>query len=97
MLLGAAPLSRTGGPPMMAPMRAHLVLAPLLLLAGAAAQELTEERAAQCRDLVLPSADELEWRAIPWRDTLAAAVLEANEVDKPVLLWAMNGHPLGCT
>ena len=83
---------------MMAAMRAHLVLAPLPLLAAAAlAQEPSDQRFAQCRDLVLPSEDELAWRRIPWRDTLAAAVLEANDLDKPVLLWAMNGHPLGCT
>jgi hypothetical protein len=24
-------------------------------------------------------------------------VKEAQEKDRPILLWAMNGHPLGCT
>ena len=26
-----------------------------------------------------------------------AAVFQAHAQDMPILLWAMNGHPLGCT
>ena len=37
------------------------------------------------------------WRRIGWRPEFAAAILEARERKMPVLLWAMNGHPLGCT
>ena len=25
------------------------------------------------------------------------AINEARETDRPILLWAMNGHPLACT
>lgn len=46
---------------------------------------------------IMPAAGELRWQAIPWRAVLADAVVEAHRADKPVLLWAMNGHPLGCT
>jgi len=46
---------------------------------------------------IQPAPAELEWTAIPWRASFGAAVLEAEEQAKPVLLWAMNGHPLGCT
>lgn len=46
---------------------------------------------------ILPAPDELTWRDIPWRPRLWEALSEAREQDKPVLLWAMNGHPLGCT
>jgi hypothetical protein len=46
---------------------------------------------------VLPSAAEDQWRAIPWRDALGGAVLEADEQQRPLLLWAMSGHPLGST
>jgi hypothetical protein len=49
------------------------------------------------RDAVLPSEAEEAWRAIGWRATFWDAVVEAHEAKKPVLLWAMNGHPLGCT
>lgn len=46
---------------------------------------------------VVPSADEMAWRAIPWLGTLAEAVVQAHAQDMPILLWAMNGHPLACT
>lgn len=46
---------------------------------------------------VVPSADELQWRRIAWRSTLAEAVVDAQAADRPILLWAMNGHPLACT
>lgn len=68
-----------------------------LSTAPAKAQELTAEACAQVRDTVLPSVTDDQWRAIPWRDTLREAVLEADAQNRPVLLWAMNGHPLGCT
>ena len=47
--------------------------------------------------VVLPTPAELEFREIPWRPTLWEAVVEGQRDDKPILLWAMNGHPLGCT
>lgn len=46
---------------------------------------------------VVPSEEELQWRAIPWLGTLGEAVVQAHAQDKPILLWAMNGHPLACT
>lgn len=46
---------------------------------------------------IVPQADEMAWRAIPWLGTLAEAVVQAHAQDKPILLWAMNGHPLACT
>jgi hypothetical protein len=63
---------------------------------GLPAQELPD-RFARTRELVMPSASELAWQAIPWRAEFGAAVVEAQRAHKPVLLWAMNGHPLGCT
>ena len=46
---------------------------------------------------VVPSAGELEWRTIPWRSTLREGLADASAARKPLLLWAMNGHPLGTT
>ena len=46
------------------------------------------------RDLV-PAGDEL-WETIPWRSDLLAARDEAMRTGRPLFLWAMNGHPLGC-
>jgi hypothetical protein len=49
------------------------------------------------RDRILPDVDELAWQKIDWRPTFWEAVLEAQERSAPILLWAMNGHPLACT
>ena len=49
------------------------------------------------RDAILPTPAELAWREQPWRASLWEAVVEAQRLERPILLWAMNGHPLGCT
>lgn len=36
------------------------------------------------------------WETIGWRTDLLAAREEAVKAGKPLFLWAMNGHPLGC-
>ena len=46
---------------------------------------------------VLPDRAELAWQALDWHPTLWDAVIAAHAAEKPVLLWAMNGHPLGHT
>ncbi|MHC4924870.1 MAG: hypothetical protein ACYTG4_12490 [Planctomycetota bacterium] len=72
----------------------------LLLAAGLLAVppvELTEKNYASTRDTILPSKSEAAWQSIPWRASLWSAAVEAHEARKPILLWAMNGHPLACT
>lgn len=61
------------------------------------AQELRDENLDKWLDYIQPNVDELDWQEIPWRSRLDHALLEAGEKGRPVLLWAMNGHPLGCT
>lgn len=46
---------------------------------------------------VLPSKGEKAWCGVPWRASLWGAVIDAHRAEKPILLWAMNGHPLACT
>lgn len=46
---------------------------------------------------VLPSAAENRYLQIPWRLDLMAARAEAAREKKPIFVWMMNGHPLGCT
>jgi hypothetical protein len=65
--------------------------------AARAAAQPTEARCAEVRGSVLPTEDELAFAAIPWHTTLSSAALEADREGRPVLLWAMNGHPLGAT
>ncbi len=45
----------------------------------------------------MPTEQDLAWNRIPWRTSFQEGLLEAGEKQKPMLLWAMNGHPLGCT
>ena len=48
-------------------------------------------------DFILPSAEETQWEKLGWRPELGAAVQEARSLQRPILLWAMNGHPCGLT
>ena len=49
------------------------------------------------RDYVRPQVKEERYLEIPWRESFSIAINEARETDRPILLWTMNGHPLGCT
>ncbi|MDA1265338.1 MAG: hypothetical protein O2816_09705 [Planctomycetota bacterium] len=49
------------------------------------------------KTLVLPAESEDPWAALPWRTSLWQARLDAAAEGKPILLWEMDGHPLGCT
>ena len=46
---------------------------------------------------VLPSSAETAWLDLPWQATLRAGLVKGAMEQKPVLLWAMNGHPLAST
>ena len=58
---------------------------------------LNEENYTIWRDHILPKPSEMSWEQIPWLATLKDGILAADAADKPLLLWTMNGHPLGCT
>ena len=76
-----------------------VVAAALLSARGASAgAELSDRTYEQWRDFVRPKESELRWlTAIPWRPSLWDGAIEANEQQKPLLMWTMNGHPLACT
>lgn len=69
----------------------------LLALSLGRAEDLTEENYSHWRDYVLPKSNDLAWLNIPWRNNFWEAAIEAGQKQKPILLWTMNGHPLGCT
>jgi hypothetical protein len=71
---------------------ALLSASPLALQRPAA-----EEQFATLYAYIIPKQSELTWRTIGWRESLGQAWREARNQDKPILFWAMNGHPLGCT
>ena len=45
---------------------------------------------------ILPKPEESAWQKIAWRTDLWEARKEAAEKEKPIYLWEMDGHPLGC-
>jgi hypothetical protein len=51
---------------------------------------------ARLHGAIKPRPEQRRWTQIPWEVDLWAARRQAQELDKPILLWAMNGHPLGC-
>jgi hypothetical protein len=74
-----------------------MLLTPTLLtLALVAAPALTDANLPAIHDAVRPTAAELAYESIPWLPTAPDGVRAAREQDRPLLLWAMNGHPLGC-
>lgn len=58
--------------------------------------DLTEASFGDLRARIVPAAIE-PWQTIPWRIELLAAREESLATGKPLFLWSMNGHPLGCT
>ncbi len=76
------------------------MIATLFALVGFAPIQAIEPTANNFRSwlkFIQPSAQELRYKEIGWRNEFWPAVLEAKKLGRPVLLWTMNGHPLGCT
>jgi hypothetical protein len=71
----------------------------IVALAGAEGPpaELNDKTFASWRDRIRPRAAERCFETIPWLPTFWDGVMTAQKEDKPILLWAMNGHPLACT
>ena len=46
---------------------------------------------------ILPTKDEEKWLSIPWRTDIPTARRDAQSQGKPIFMWIMNGHPMGCT
>jgi hypothetical protein len=80
-------------------MRRYLPLAALLLTApmARAAEPLTPEGFLELRKAIQPADDEDRWARIPWKASLWEARKTAAAQGKPIFLWEMDGHPLGCT
>lgn len=45
---------------------------------------------------IMPSKAESAWLEINWKTDLWEAREEAAKTGKPIYLWEMDGHPLGC-
>ena len=63
-------------------------------LGGLSAQISSQERAAMKE--ILPKEEEKAWEKIEWHVDLWEARKKAAKEGKPIYLWEMDGHPLGC-
>lgn len=78
-------------------MRSLLALSVLGLSLTAALADTSPDPFRGVRETVRPADTEDRWATIPWRISLWDARREAARAGKPILLWEMDGHPLGCT
>ena len=76
-----------------------LPLLSLLLFCAATlgATELSPATLPGLQALIGPAENEQNWLQIPWETDLATARAKAEHTKRPVFLWEMDGHPLGCT
>jgi hypothetical protein len=70
----------------------------LMLLSAAlfASGDLTDSEFRSLHRQLQPPKTEV-WKTIPWRVSLLEAQQVAARQRKPIFVWAMDGHPLGCT
>ena len=61
------------------------------------APELTQDNLDRWMTFIRPNEEELLWQKIRWHKDYEAAVKEARQLKRPILLWTMNGHPCGET
>jgi len=59
--------------------------------------ELNDKTLPLWRDRIRPGTEERAYDTVKWLPTFWEAVIAAQKKDRPILLWAMNGHPLACT
>ena len=76
-----------------------LFLATIAMAAQAAlaAEPLGPDLLPSLKALVKPQPGEWQWATIGWETSLWEARRKAAEAGKPILLWEMDGNPLGCT
>jgi hypothetical protein len=79
-------------------MQAGLLACGLCLATvGLAAEPIPTDQLDRLISVIKPTADEDKWTNIPWQINLWEARKVAAKEGKPILLWEMDGHPLGCT
>jgi len=59
--------------------------------------ELNDATFARWGDWIRPKPTEVCFETVNWLPAFWDGVIAAQKQDKPILLWAMNGHPLACT
>jgi len=73
-----------------------LIVAGFVHAGEPARSPLTDAEFTALHTALQPDRD-FAWERIPWRLDLLAAREEARREGMPLFLWALNGHPLGCS
>jgi hypothetical protein len=68
-----------------------------IVLAGIVAPAFSAQTTAELIAVISPAKEEQAWLAIPWETDLTVARRKAAAQNRPIFLWEMDGHPLGCT
>jgi len=76
-------------------MKPPLLAAVLALTTSLASAELTPGLFTQLHQELQPPHE--AWTTIPWLSSLIPAQQKALAEGKPLFIWAMDGHPMGCT
>jgi hypothetical protein len=79
--------------------RAIVFLAGLACLSpgrAGAAEPIAAKDFQKLHALIKPQKSEDKWTQVPWLTSLWEARKRAAAEGKPILLWEMDGHPLGC-
>lgn len=77
--------------------RVLAMVAILSTVLPAASEPLSPKPLEALKAVIRPGQEEDRYRQIPWLTDLWEARRQAAAQGKPILLWEMDGHPLGCT
>jgi hypothetical protein len=66
------------------------------MLASLVLMVIGQDLDARIAEIVAKPSEE-KWLSIPWRTNLAEARISSQRQGKPIFMWIMNGHPMGCT
>lgn len=68
-----------------------------IVVVGLTAPAFAAQTTAELIAVISPAKAEQAWLAIPWETDLTVARRKAVAQNRPIFLWEMDGHPLGCT
>ena len=72
------------------------LVATTLALSAQAQPAVSDAEFADLLATIRPKPGEDQFATIPWMTSLWEARQKAAAEGKPILLWEMDGHPLGC-
>ncbi len=79
-------------------MRVSLIAQFVLLVAlnqGYGQEPLSQQEFEELHAKLIPENE--KWMSVPWETDLLLAQNKAAQQNKLLFIWAMDGHPLGCT